>query len=259
MALQQKALTSINLLALILLVYWNYLSNTGILTGKTMVELSAKYDSLFTPAGYAFSIWGLIYTWLLVSAVYLFVVLIRNKELSLSLSVVRCIPWLVVAYFFTGAWLYFWLNEQIFISVVVMIFILMTLGWCVIRNLEVIQETSGIEKWLFWQPVIIYFGWINVATIANIAAYLNAIDFSLGLEQQTWTILLIVIAAGLGFLMLRFKNTSAYALVLVWAFVAIGVRHYNIFTELSLVAYLSAGLVFCLVLVQALKQFKVAK
>ncbi len=54
-----KILSVTNLIVTLLLIYWNYLSNTGFIDGKTIGSVSGKYDSLFTPAGYAFSIWEL--------------------------------------------------------------------------------------------------------------------------------------------------------------------------------------------------------
>ena len=39
----------------------NYLANSLPLNGVTTGEISDKYNSLITPAGAAFSIWGIIY------------------------------------------------------------------------------------------------------------------------------------------------------------------------------------------------------
>ena len=50
-----------NLVAFALMILLNVLSNAIPLNGQTMTEISAKYASLFTPAGFAFSIWGVIY------------------------------------------------------------------------------------------------------------------------------------------------------------------------------------------------------
>jgi len=59
-----------NGVALVITVIINYLSNTGIFNGETMATVSAKYQNLFTPAGYAFSIWGLIYLGLFGFVIY---------------------------------------------------------------------------------------------------------------------------------------------------------------------------------------------
>ncbi|WP_228410166.1 hypothetical protein [Chryseobacterium viscerum] len=60
----------LNTVALVVTIGINYLSNTGILNNETMATISAKFQNLFTPAGYAFSIWGLIYLGLLGFVIY---------------------------------------------------------------------------------------------------------------------------------------------------------------------------------------------
>ncbi len=66
----KKILSVLNIFALIITIFINYLSNTGAIGGKTIAAVSEKYPALFTPANYAFSIWGLIYLGLLCFIVY---------------------------------------------------------------------------------------------------------------------------------------------------------------------------------------------
>ncbi|MBE9601900.1 carboxypeptidase-like regulatory domain-containing protein [Pedobacter sp. MC2016-24] len=61
----KKILALTNGMALIITIAVNYLSNTGALNGNTMKTVSDQYFNYFTPAGYAFSIWGLIYVGLI--------------------------------------------------------------------------------------------------------------------------------------------------------------------------------------------------
>lgn len=58
------------LFSIITMIVMNYLSNAGVFGGKTNAEISDKYHTLITPAGYAFSIWGLIFLGLLAFGVY---------------------------------------------------------------------------------------------------------------------------------------------------------------------------------------------
>lgn len=51
-----------NWIAYIVMVLVNVLANVIPIGGMTTGEISARLDVLFTPAGYVFSIWGLIYT-----------------------------------------------------------------------------------------------------------------------------------------------------------------------------------------------------
>ena len=59
-----------NLVAFAVVILLNVLSNALPINGQTMPEISAKYPSLFTPAGFTFSIWGVIYLALLAFVVW---------------------------------------------------------------------------------------------------------------------------------------------------------------------------------------------
>ncbi|MBD3638268.1 MAG: hypothetical protein HUJ25_13025, partial [Crocinitomicaceae bacterium] len=64
-SIQNKALAIVHMLILLALIFWNYYSNTGVIDGNTVGSVSKEFDSLFTPAGYTFGIWALIYMGLL--------------------------------------------------------------------------------------------------------------------------------------------------------------------------------------------------
>ncbi|MDQ3634920.1 MAG: hypothetical protein M3405_10510 [Acidobacteriota bacterium] len=51
-------------------VFVNYLAADGIINNKTTGELAEKYTTDITPAGYAFSIWGVIYLGLIAFSIY---------------------------------------------------------------------------------------------------------------------------------------------------------------------------------------------
>ncbi len=53
----------LNIVALVAVLVVNGLAVAGVVNNKTTGELSDKYPVLTTPAGYAFSIWSLIYLW----------------------------------------------------------------------------------------------------------------------------------------------------------------------------------------------------
>jgi hypothetical protein len=49
------------LIVVLLNIAFNSLYNYFPISGKTISEVTAEYHSQFTPAGYAFGIWGIIY------------------------------------------------------------------------------------------------------------------------------------------------------------------------------------------------------
>src|SRR6056297_2670655 len=72
-------LVALNSTSLIAVLVLNAMAGSGQLTGKTIGEISAKYDTLFTPAGYAFSIWGLIYLRLIAFTVFQWVAVFKKS------------------------------------------------------------------------------------------------------------------------------------------------------------------------------------
>ena len=66
----QKKLSIINLLSVILVIAINYISQAVRINDTTIGELSQRYSNLFTPASYAFAIWGLIFLSLLAYALF---------------------------------------------------------------------------------------------------------------------------------------------------------------------------------------------
>ncbi|HKK39590.1 MAG TPA: hypothetical protein VJ949_09250 [Cryomorphaceae bacterium] len=222
--MKKKVLSIVNAVVLILIIGWNYYSNTGAINGETVGSLSDKYSSLFEPADYAFAIWGLIYLSLAAQAIY-FIYLAFTEKGNFG-CVSQATPGLIVANLANGAWLWFWLNEYILISAILLILVLIALIATVSR--------LDMEKWdapvkfmaLVWWPVDLYVGWISVAVIANVAAYLNFIGFSPLFSEEIWTVLLIGITVLLSAFLIFSRNMREFAAVAIWALVAIAVRHW---------------------------------
>jgi len=241
-----KILSVTNLIVTLLLIYWNYLSNTGFIDGKTIGSVSGKYDSLFTPAGYAFSIWGIIFLGLIVFGV--FAVYLAFTKPDKYHHVEKAIPLMIGVNLLNGAWVYYWLTEDILMSVIIMF---LMFSWF----LRIIIQLK-MELWdapckviaLIWWPIDLYFGWIMVAFVANVSSYLNYTGFSMGLQERTWVIIMIGVVTLINFLLVQKRNLREVGLVAVWALVAIAVRHWN--SEIA-IAYPAAGAAaFLLVTIQ---------
>ncbi|MFT4838853.1 MAG: hypothetical protein ACI9V9_000764, partial [Oleispira sp.] len=225
-----RKLTSIlNLLSVIILIAWNAYANTGNYNGKSVGELSAEYDNLFTPASYAFSIWGVIFLMLTVFGVYGVYVSFSKKHQTekkdYKIDFIKTTsPWFLAANIFCGLWVALWLDEHIAASVVMMLGILFCLLMCVRQlDMEIWDAPFPIIAFVWW-PLCLYSGWISVATIANIAAWLNG-TYEIALETQVMvTLLMIVIAFVINSLMIWKRNMREFAIVGVWALVAIFIR-----------------------------------
>jgi len=240
-----------NTLLIFAIIYWNYWVNTGNLNGKTVGGLSAEYANLFTPAGYAFAIWGIIFIALIVLG-------INQIRLAFfggnhSDSILKMGPWLILTNLGNATWLWFWLNEQTGLSVLTMLVILYSLTMIVIRlDLENWDAPLSVIVTVWW-PITIYFGWISVATIANISAWLAKLSWVWLLSDVHWTIVMISIAAILNIVMVLKRNMREFAAVGIWAITAITVRHWDQIALIQWVGIFWVGILGITVLVHAYK------
>lgn len=200
----------------------NYLAGVGMINDVGTGEVSEVYDSLFTPAGYAFSIWGLIYLLLGAYTVYQFVAIRKNKEkegLFLDLG-----KYFIATSILNIAWIFAWHNFQIVLTVILMLGLL----YCLVRIADRLRREnfSAKEKILVRLPFSIYFGWISVATIANVTILLVSLGWNrFGLSEEFWTIAILLVGAAIGIIRMFYDKNLPYGLVFIWAYAAILARH----------------------------------
>jgi hypothetical protein len=237
---RNKKLAIYNLVSVVLVISVNYISQALRLNGTTIGEMSNKYTNLFTPASYAFSIWGLIFLSLLAYAIFQ----VRRVHVTSKPTVFisQTGYWFVLANVLNCFWVFAFVYDFVGLSVVLMLGILFSL-------IKIIVNTN-MERWdapfpiiaFVWWPICLYSGWISVATIANISTYLTKIGWQGGVfSPEVWTILMLVVAATLNIFMVLDRNMREFAAVGVWALVAIYFRHQD---SLAIIAYsaLAAGI-----------------
>lgn len=221
----KKTYAILNTVIILAVIAWNYLSNTGLISDNTVGGLSDVYANLFTPAGYAFAIWGLIFLGLIVLGVNQLIWAFGGGDSSDTILQIG--PWLTIANLGNAAWLWFWLTEQTGLSVLVMLLILVSLIQVVLRlNMER-WDAPFREIATVWWPISLYVGWIAVATIANISAWLAKLQWEGLFTEIQWTVIMVSIAALLNLFMIYTRNMREFAGVGVWAIVAIAVRHWG--------------------------------
>jgi hypothetical protein len=212
----------LNLVITVAVIAWNGLSNTGVIGGKTVGDVSDDLYNLFTPAGYAFSIWGLIFLTLLVNAIYQVRTAFKGDEIKQGLVLTG--PWLTLANIGNGAWIWFWLNEYTGVSVIIMIIILLALLKTAFM-LNIHRAPVSRELLVFgWWPISLYLGWISVALIANVAAYLSFNGWADTVNEELFTILMLIIATVVNLFVLYTRSMRTFCWVGVWALSAIAYR-----------------------------------
>ncbi|EPR74936.1 hypothetical protein ADIWIN_0023 [Winogradskyella psychrotolerans RS-3] len=248
----KKTLQIGNIIALILTIFINYLSNTGLLNNTTIGEVSNSYRSLFTPAGYTFAIWGLIYLFLIGFAVYQGRSLFKNVKNDAV--VLRTGWWFMLSCLFNSLWVFAWIYEYTAVSCIFIFLLLFSLLKIVVNNrMELDDEPLPIIAFVWW-PFVMYSGWVTVASIANVSTYLVKIGWDgFGLSDVTWTIILIVIAVVINVLVTWKRNMREFALVGAWALIGIGNANKLNNETLMYMAFVSASV---LIISSAIHAFK---
>ncbi|MBO3700750.1 tryptophan-rich sensory protein [Roseivirga sp. E12] len=223
-----------NAIVLALVVYWNYHANAQGINENSVGSLSAAYDNLFTPSSYAFSIWALIYIALFSNAIFQ----VRAAFKDINTSFFKPLgPFLMIANLGNALWIWAWLTERTGLSVIIMVVILFSLMTAVVKlGIRSGDRSPGaIKRWVWW-PVSLYFGWITVATVANISAYLAKIEWSFLMSEINWASAMIIIAAIIYLIVLAKRGMITFALVGVWAFTAIAHKQWGVTTQVAGVA-----------------------
>jgi len=212
---------AVNVLAVVGTIAINGLANALPLNGLTTGEISDRFQVYFVPAGYVFSIWGLIYLALIAFAVYQALPAQReNPRLRRVgyLFAVSCVA--------NVAWLFLWHYERFLLTVVAMGTLLLSLIAIYLRLGIGRTRVPAAERWLVRVPFSIYLGWVTVATIANVTSLLDYVNWSgWGVSPEAWTVIMLVAATGIASAVSLTRGDVAYMLVIVWAFAGIGVKH----------------------------------
>ncbi|MEM9304103.1 MAG: tryptophan-rich sensory protein [Pseudomonadota bacterium] len=201
-----------NAVAFTLVIVMNALANALPLNGQTTGQVSASYRSLFTPAGFTFGIWGIIYLALLAFIVYQFLPRQRTSGLLRRIT-----PWFLLSCVANALWIVAWHWEQIALSLALMLVLLFAL-LAILRQFEAPDAKTPGARVFVVLPFSIYGGWITLATIANFSALQTAWGWNdLGMTAVTWTQLKLAAAALVAAWVALGVRNVPFVLVVAWA------------------------------------------
>ena len=196
----------------------NVVSNVFPLNGLSIGEISNTLfkNVLIIPANYAFAIWGLIYLGLFAFGVYQALPSQRhepNLRKTGYLLVIACVA--------QSIWVYLFLSRLFALSVIAMLLI------GVYVQLEIgNKRVPRLKKWCIHFPISIYLGWISVATIVNVACTLYFQGWNgWGISPVIWTLIMLLIATAVAAVIVIQRRDIAYTGVILWALVAIALKH----------------------------------
>lgn len=234
----------VNALIVIGVVVWNGWTATHGFAGNTVGGMSDRYRTAFTPAGYAFSIWGFIFLALMANAIYqLWLAFSADDRASPHRSHVipRLGPWLMLTNGANVLWTMAWLTEQTALSVLILTSMVAFLTMAM-KRLDMARWDAPLETIaLVWWPIAIYAGWVTVAVLANLSAFLAKHDVVSG-SSSLWAIAMIALAAGYNLYLVARRNLREHAAVAVWALIAIAVARKEAYPTVYAAARAAAGL-----------------
>ena len=224
----------LNTLVFILVVLINALAELLPINGKTTGELSNRIEVVITPAGYAFSIWSLIY---ILIGIWIVRQYPRNRHrLPVYTNTSTAF---IISGLLNCAWILVWHYELFITSLAVMVAYLISL---IILYKQMKRSNPGFFD---IAPFSINLGWVSVATIVNTAYVLkdNGWD-GFGYSDEVWTIIMLIIGAGLAITFKIEESDYLYPLVFVWAFIAIGIKNQGASDWVAYTAYGLAAIIF---------------
>lgn len=214
----------ITLITFFIMVAVNGLANALPINGKTTGSISDFYENLFAPAGYTFAVWGLIYILLLIYSIYQLDFFKNGIDRTNSRLLDKIGVIFSISSVANTLWIFTWHYDVIWLSLVLIIVVLLCL---ILINREIVKSNLCFKEKLFIRlPFSIYFGWITVATIANVAVFLVSIGWDgFGIPETIWTIIVLLVGFLIASVTIIKNKDIAYGLVIIWAYVGILIKH----------------------------------
>lgn len=211
-----KIFTLLNLIAYFSTLGVNYLGSSGFINGNSQKDVSDRYMTLISPAPFTFSIWGVIYSLLLVTLIYLFV---KRKDGNVSKLILLISPLFIASSLFNMGWIVAFSYERLGISTLLILAMLFSLLIIVER---IYKNRFEFPSTLAGLAFTFYASWVFIATIVNISVFLVQLEWNgFGISDSIWTMIVLGIAIAFVFFYLsRFKN-AAFPIPIAWAFFGI--------------------------------------
>ncbi len=204
-----------NLFMLILVFLFNFLTGTGRINDLSQAEISEMFPTKITPAGFAFSIWGLIYALVFIAVVFM---LYKHKEEKMSKIINTVAWWFNLSALANILWTISFSYLQLPLSTILIAVLLVSLV-IILMNLSKL----GIKaNFIFPLAFGIYSGWVMIATVVNIAASLVQIGWNgFGLSEIMWANIILVVALFIIFFVAYRTSNVIIPLPVAWAYFAI--------------------------------------
>jgi hypothetical protein len=235
------------LLSTVLMILVNMLAVLLPLNNQSTAQISDSFKVFFVPAGYVFSIWGLIYSLMIIYSWYQ----LRYGKSS-SEVLMKIAPAVILSNIANSVWIFLWHYNRPLWSLGVMLILLASLIY-IYQIVQCYRSESGKFNNIVKTTFSVYLGWISVATIANATIALYVLKWNgFGISGEVWSSILILVATVLGLVAILRNKDFVYPAVLVWSIVGIFVKFQNI----QIISLISIFAVLILLAVGIYKYFK---
>lgn len=191
-----------------------WLTQRGVF-GPEIGELADRYPTLLAAAGYAFSIWGLIF---LLDALFGVWTLTTHREISARLR-----PAAALGFALTAAWMPVFSLQLFWLALIVIWASLACLAYCAV-SLSRGSLQRG-ERWLAWAPLSLHAGWLSLAVFLNTAQVIVAYRLLSTEAMLPWSMVLLAGAAALLLaLNARMSGNVPYTAAALWGLIAVYVE-----------------------------------
>lgn len=195
-----------------------WISQMGVF-GPTQEEISSRHPNLLLPAGYAFSIWLLIFALALVYAVWQ---LTGSRRHDRTLLVAA--PYAAGGFALTAIWMPLF-SLGLFAVCLLVIFGALA---CMTRAASLVARfPPRVEHgyWLARLPLSLHAGWLTLAAFVNLAQVAVAYNMLPERDMLGWSLVVLALAAAVLFLMNhRMAGNIPYAAAAAWGLVAVYVK-----------------------------------
>lgn len=250
--LDVKRFQVVNTLLFFFVIVVNALANIIPVGGYNTGEISDMYPNLFVPIPLTFSIWLIIYIGLGLFILYQWGFLSGwsddHRQVTADIGWVFALSCLL-----NGLWIFLWHYLYTGLSLIVMFLLLFSL-LVIYQRLWQRKSKTAQEKRYVVAPFSLYFGWITVATIANVTTVLVDLGWDgFGISDEIWTTIMIAAAFLITLGVLFTKRDLIYGLVVVWTVAGIYLRHTGeLMGEYPLIIFVAAVTGGVLLLLMAL-------
>lgn len=208
----------------------------GLDLGLSAKAFAGQGDSTLRAAGYAFSIWSVIYAGLIAYAVWQ--ALPRNADDPLLAR----IAWpSMVAISGCGLWIIASSANWQWASVAIIVASAATLTVGLVRLAP--ERGRLLERAVVWWPLSLLAGWLTIASAINVLTVLTAQGLLSGGSAEIAGYVGVAVVLGVGLLVLSAARLPVYAVPIVWGLVGVWVAEKAAKPDLAAEALISAGVV----------------